>query len=171
MHSSPVTRRRGPLTALEGERPALAIGDTAARHVRLSSEGVSLWLGKAMTDALRWGSVQAVVVDPPTTWWPHPALGDSVWPILEGLLGGGASETLETTPTFPVRMAVEGRDILEWRATQHYLTGYRPRDARATTRLVDYLVERPESRALLSRPTVMLDRIAMLVRARSRITE
>jgi hypothetical protein len=171
MQATRATRRRGPLTALDGAAPALAIGDTAVRHVRLTQDGLSVWLGDATGDFVPWTSVQAVVVEPPTTWWPHPAVGDSVGPILEGLLGGGTSETLETTPTFPVRVAAEGRDILEWRVTQHYLSGYRPRDARATTRLVDYLLDRPDSRVLLSRPTELLDRVAALIRVRPRIAE
>ena len=171
MQSARATRRRGPLTAIEGATPALAIGDAAVRHVRLTPDGVGLWLGETARELVPWSGVEAIVVEPPTTWWPHPAVGDSVGPILEGLLGGGAAETLETTPTFPVRIAAVGRDIQEWPITQHYLSGYRPRDARATTRLVDYLVEQPEARVLLARPAELLERVSALVRARPRITE
>ncbi|WP_347977058.1 hypothetical protein [Microbacterium sp. ProA8] len=161
-----VTRRRGPLTALEGVEPALAIGDAAARHVRLTPDGLAPWLGESPAGFVPWGEVRLLVVEPPTTWWPHPVIGDSVGPLLEGLLSGGGSFVEGTeTPTFPVRVATDGGGT-EWGVTQHYLSGYRRAEARATTRLAEYLTDRPEARLLLARPAELLDRIATLIRVR-----
>jgi len=171
MPSARVTRRQGPLTALEGEESALAIGDVAARHVRLTPEGLTAFLADSSAAYVPWAQVRALVVEPPTTWWPYPALGDSIAPLLEGLLGGGASFAEPTeTPTFPVRITTDSGDI-EWGVTPHHLSGYRRADARATTRLAEYLVDRPEARVLLSRPAELLDRISALVRVRPPIAE
>ncbi|MEV5069871.1 hypothetical protein MRBLMI12_001453 [Microbacterium sp. LMI12-1-1.1] len=166
-----VTRRRGPLTALEGPEAALAIGDAAARHVRLTPGGLAPWLGDSPGGFMPWDAVRLLTVQPPTTLWPHPAIGDSVGPLLEGLLSGGGSfvEGAET-PTFPVRVGTAGADI-EWGVTQHYLSGYRRAEARATTRLAEYLTDRPEARVLLARPAELLDRIATLVRVRRPLIE
>jgi hypothetical protein len=166
-----ITRRRGPLTALEGTEPALAIGDAAARHVRLTPDGLAPWLGESPAGFVPWREVRLLVVEPPTTWWPHPMIGDSVGPLLEGLLSGGGSFVEGTeTPTFPVRVATDGGGT-EWGVTQHYLSGYRRAEARATTRLAEYLTDRPEARLLLARPAELLDRIATLIRVRPPIAE
>lgn len=165
MHTARVARRQGPLTALEGDEPALAIGDVAVRSVRLTTEGIARYLGDARAESVPWTRVRALSVQPPRTWWPHPAIGDSIGPILEGLLGGGLGEPGET-PTFPVVVETTDGDRLEWRATQHYLSGYRRSDARAATRLAEYLVERADARVLLARPAELIDRIAALVRRR-----
>ena len=166
-----VTRRRGPLTALEGAEPALAIGDAAARHVRLTPDGLALWLGDSPAGFIPWRDVRLLVVEPPTTRWPHPMIGDAVGPLLEGLLSGGGSFVEGTeTPTFAVRVTTDG-DVIQWGVTQHHLSGYRRAEARATTRLAEYLIDRPDARVLLARPAELLDRIATLVRVRPPIAE
>ena len=166
MSSTRATRRRGPLTALEGDDPAVAIGDVTARHVRLTPAGLAPWLGNSPAGFVPWVAVRAITVEPPTTRWPHPAIGDSVGPLLDGLLGGGVSMVEPgETPTFPVRVRTEADD-LEWRVTQHYLSGYLRREARATTELVAFLADRAEARVLLGRPADLLDRVSALLRSR-----
>jgi hypothetical protein len=164
MPTTRATRRLGVLTALEGEAPAVAVGDAAVRHVRLTVEGLAPHLADAPTGFVPWGQVRNLSIEAPTTWWPYPALGDSIGPILEGLLGGGSMPDAAGTPTFAVRLTSAEGDRVEWRATQHYLSGYRRGDARAALRLGEYLVARPESRVLLSRPAELLDRVSTLVR-------
>jgi len=160
-----VTRRLGLLTALEGDRAALAVGDAAARHVRLTTEGLAPHLADAPAGFVPWTRVHGLAIEAPTTWWPYPALGDTVGPILEGLLGGGGSMLdASETPTFAVRLTTADGDRVEWRATQHHLSGYRRGDARAALRLGEYLVAHPESRLLLARPAELLDRVSALVR-------
>jgi len=169
MPTARAARRQGPLTALEGAEPALAIGDVAVRHVRLTPDGLAPYLADAHGGFVPWSAVRTLAVEPPSTWWPSPALGDSIGPLLEGVLGGGFSD-MEQTPTFPVGIVTTAGDRLEWHATQHYLSGYRRSDARAATRLAEYLVAHPEARVLLGRPTELLERISLLLRGRPRIT-
>lgn len=158
-------RRQGPLSALGGALPALAIGDAEVRHVRLRPDGLTLHLGDSPGGFVPWADIREIAVDPPTTWWPHPAVGDTFWPAVEGLLGGGAAtDSIPETPTFPVRITTSGFDVVEWPVTTHYLSGYRRRDAKATVRLVEYLVGRPEARVLLAQPTELLDRISSILR-------
>lgn len=164
MHTARATRRQGPLTALEGSAPALAIGDVAVRNLRLTTDGIARHLGDAQAAFMPWTRVRSVIVQPPTTRWPHPAIGDSIGPILEGLLGGGVLTEGERTPTFPVVIETIDGDRIEWAATQHYLSGYRRADARAATRLAEYLVAHPDARVLLAQPAELLDRIALLLR-------
>lgn len=159
------------MTALEGEVPALAIGDVAVRHIRLTSDGLTLWLGDRSGPALPWDGVRAVTLEPPTTRWLHPAVADSFGPLLEGILGGGLSDQPEAAPTFPVRIAANDGGVVEWNVTQHYLSGYRPREVRATQGLLEYLVARAEARVLLGRPAELIDRISALVRVRPVIAE
>jgi len=164
MTTTRATRRLGLLTALEGDAASLAVGDAAARHVRLTTAGLAPHLAEAPTGFVPWTRVRSLAIEAPTTWWPYPALGDSIGPILEGLLGGGSMLDASETPTFAVRLTTEDGDRVEWRATQHYLSGYRRGDARAALRLGEYLVARPESRLLLARPAELLDRVSTLVR-------
>ncbi|GAA5196243.1 hypothetical protein [Microbacterium jejuense] len=165
MPTTRATRRLGLLTALEGEAPALAIGDAAARHVRLTTAGLAPHLADSPAGFVPWTRVRALTVDAPTTWWPHPAIGDSIGPVLEGLLGGGGGVLdANETPTFAVGVTTDDGESVEWRATQHYLSGYRRGDARAALRLGEYLVAHPESRVLLARPAELLDRVSALVR-------
>ncbi|MFC8680430.1 hypothetical protein ACFT30_02840 [Microbacterium ureisolvens] len=165
------TRRRGPMTALEGDAPALAIGDTAVRHIRLTADGLTLWLGDRTGPLIPWDGVRAVTLEPQTTRWVHPVIADSVGPLLDGLLGGGLTDKPESAPTFPVRIAANDGGLVVWDVTQHYLSGYRPREVRATQGLLEYLVARTEARVLLGRPTELLDRISALVRVRPIIAE
>ncbi|MDW4572149.1 hypothetical protein R8Z57_05075 [Microbacterium sp. M3] len=165
------TRRRGPMTALEGDAPALAIGDTAVRHVRLTPDGLTRWLGDRHGEIVRWDGVRAVTLEPSTTRWLHPAMVDWAGPMLEGLLGGGLTDHPEAAPTFPVRIAGNDGAVVEWNVTQHYLSGYRPREVRATASLLEYLVARAEARVLLNRPAELLDRISALVRTRPLMAE
>lgn len=158
-----MTRREGLLTALEGDLPALAIGDTAVRHIRLEAHGVTYALGDSPTSFTPWADVRRIVIEPSTTWFPNPAIADSVMPVLEGLLGGGGG--VEEAPTFPVRITSAGGEKREWRVTSHYIAGYRRRDAQAATRFVDYLVEHPHARVLLANPAELLDRFAAIARA------
>lgn len=159
------------MTALEGEAPALAIGDTAVRHIRLTSDGLTLWLGERTGPFIPWEGVRAVILEPQTTRWLHPAIADSVGPLLDGLLGGGLTEQPEAAPTFPVRVAANDGGVEVWNVTQHYLSGYRPREVRATAALLEYLVARAEARVLLGRPAELLDRVSALVRVRPIIAE
>lgn len=169
MDTARVTRRRGPLSALEGAAPALAIGDAAVRHVRLTPDGLARHLADRVSQFVPWGEVHAVTVEPPSTWFPYPALGDTAAAVLGGALGGLELGEASETPTFPVAvMTLDGRRH-EWRATQHYLSGYRRADAQATTRLVEYLVARGEARLLLARPAELIDRITALTRPAPRI--
>ena len=163
------TRRRGPLTALEGAEPAVAIGDAAARHVRLTPEGLARHVGEPQYQFVPWAQVHAVTVEPPATWWPYPALADTAAALLGGAIGGVELGEAGETPTFAVVIMTIDGERLEWRATQHYLSGYRRADAQATTRLVEYLTARGEARLLLARPAELLDRIAALTRSGPRI--
>ncbi|WP_315552078.1 hypothetical protein [Microbacterium aurum] len=163
MPSAAVTRRVGPLAAVEGERPALAVGDVDVHHVRLSVAGLTPHLAEAPSGFVPWGDVHEIRLDVPTTWWPHPALGDSVGPVIEGLFGGAAIEVTET-PTFPVHVRTADGAQLEWSATTHYLSGYRRKDAAMSARLVDHLVAHPEARGLLAQPVALLDRLAHVLR-------
>lgn len=166
MDSARVTRRRGPLSALYGEEASLAIGDATARHVRLTVAGIGLWLDSVPRDFVAWTDVRGLAVAPPITRWPHPAIGDSIGPVLDGLIGGGGSivEPVET-PTFPVRVLL-GDSEVEWSVTQHHLSGYRRGDAQAAVRLIEYIDARPDARVLLSQPSELLDRVAAILRAR-----
>lgn len=101
-------RRVGLLSAVpesDGVDAAVAIGDVAARHVRLTPAGITPYLADAPAGFVPWNEVAGVDVEPPVTWWPHPVLGDTIPAMLEGLFGGGAVEAVET-PSFPVRVAV-----------------------------------------------------------------
>lgn len=164
MPTTRATRRRGPLTALEGDEPAVAIGDTAARHVRLSPDGLSRHVGDPRSQFVPWTQVHSVTVDPPATWWPYPAVSDMAAALLGGVAGGLETGEAAETPTFLVVITTLDGQRLEWRATQHYLSGYRRGDAQATTRLVEYLTARGEARLLLARPAELIDRISALTR-------
>lgn len=164
MPTTRATRRRGPLTALEGAEPFLAIGDTAARHVRLSPEGLSRHIGEPRSQFVPWTQVHAVAVEPPGSWWPYPAISDMAAALLGGVAGGLETGDAAETPTFLVVITTLEGERLGWRATQHYLSGYRRRDAQATTRLVEYLAARSEARMLLARPAELIDRVSALTR-------
>ncbi len=165
MESETAGRRHGPLTAVEGTAPALAIGDVDVHHVRLAPDGIALHLGATRRDFVAWDTVRDLTVEPPHSWWPHPAMGDTFWPALEGILGGGAAaDTVPETPTYPVRITTGEFETLEWDVTTHYLSGYRRRDAHATTRLAEYLIAHPDARVLLAQPDALLDRITSLLR-------
>jgi hypothetical protein len=159
-----ITRRRGPLSALEGATASLAIGDAAARHVRLTPEGLARHIGPTVAEFVPWAQVHAVTVEPPSTWFPYPALGDTAAALLGGAFGGIDMGEAAETPTFTVRIATIDGEQREWRATQHYLSGYRRADAQATSRLVEYLAARGEARVLLARPAELIDRISALTR-------
>ena len=163
------TRRRGPLTALEGAGPAVAIGDAAARHVRLTPDGLARHVGELQSQFVPWTQVHSVVVTPPATWWPYPAIADLAASLLGGVAGGLELGDGAETPTFVVVIATMDGERLPWRATQHYLSGYRRADAQATTRLVEYLSARAEARLLLGRPAELIDRISALTRLAPRI--
>lgn len=163
MESAGANRREGLLTAVEGDLPALAVGDAAARHVRLEAHGITYVLHGSPSAFIPWADVRRIVVEPQTTWFPNPGLADSVMPVIEGLLGG-IDAAGEETPTFPVRITSATGETREWRATTHYLAGYRKRDAQAAARLIDYLVERPAARVLLGSPVELLDRFAVIAR-------
>ncbi len=169
MPTTRATRRRGPLTALEGAEPAVAIGDAAARHVRLSPEGIARHVGETRSAFVSWAQVESVRAQPPATWWPYPAISDMAASLLGGLAGGLDLGEENETPTFVVAITTIDGDRLEWRATQHYLSGYRRGDAQATTRLVEYLGARGEARLLLARPRELVDRISALTRGGPRI--
>jgi hypothetical protein len=131
-----VARRVGALTALEDtDGPAVALGDAAARHVRLRPDGL------------------------------QPALGDTLVPLIEGIFGGSSGDIAET-PTFPVRVTTDDGAVLEWRATAHYLSGYRRRDAALAARLVDHVVAVPYARVRLARPDDLLSRLGEILRPR-----
>ena len=164
MPTTRATRRRGPLTALEGAEPSVAIGDTAARHVRLSPEGLSRHIGEPRLQFVPWTRVHAVTADPPGSWWPYPAVTDMAAALLGGVAGGLEAGDAAETPTFVVVITTLEGERLEWRATQHHLSGYRRGDAQATTRLVEYLTARGEARMLLARPAELIDRISALTR-------
>ena len=164
MPTTRAVRRRGPLTALAGAEPALAIGDAAARHVRLTPEGLARHIGDARSQFLPWAQVHSVTAAPPATWWPYPAISDMLAALLGGVAGGLETGEAAETPTFLVVITTIDGDRLEWRATQHYLSGYRRGDAQATTRLVEYLSARGEARLLLARPAELIDRISALTR-------
>ncbi len=164
----PVTssRRVGVLTALDDELgPAIALGDVAARHVRLRPDGLQPALGAAPSGFVPWTEVRAITAKVPTTWWPHPALGDTVVPLVEGIFGGSTGDIAET-PTFPVRLTTTDGAHLEWAATPHYLSGYRRRDAEMASRFLDHLVARSDARVLLARPDDLLARLSDIVRRR-----
>lgn len=161
-----VARRVGVLTALDDtDGPALALGDAAARHVRLRPDGLQPALGDAPAGFVPWGQVRAVVADVPATWWPHPAVGDTLVPLIEGIFGGSSGDIAET-PTFPVRVTTDDGAVLEWRATAHYLSGYRRRDAALAARLVDHVVAVPYARVRLARPDDLLSRLGEILRPR-----
>lgn len=155
-------RRVGPLSAVSAPEPALALGDTAVHHVRLGTLGVTLHGGDAPSSFVPWAGIREIQADTPTTWWPHPGVGDTVVAIIEGLLGGSASEASET-PTFAVRVLIADGETLEWRATTHYLSGYRRRDAALAAGLLDHLVSRADARVLLARPTALLERVDQIL--------
>lgn len=160
-------RRIGVLTALEGgDGGAVAVGDPAAHHVRLRPDGLRSVFGSGAAGAsapVPWDRVRAVAVDLPTTWWPHPAIGDTVLPVIEGILGGSSGGITET-PTFPVRVTVDDGSLIEWRATPHYLSGYRRRDVVLASRFLEHLVARSDARVLLARPDDLLARLGEILR-------
>jgi hypothetical protein len=164
MPTTRATRRRGPLTALEGAEPAVAIGDAAARHVRLTPDGLARHIGDSPSQFVPWSQVHAVTVTPPASWWPYPVISDMAAALLGGVAGGLEAGEAAETPTFLVVITTIAGDRLDWRATQHYLSGYRRGDAQATTRLLEYLSARGEARLLLARPAELIDRIAALTR-------
>ena len=164
MPTTRATRRRGPLTALEGDEPAVAIGDALARHVRLTPEGLSRYIGDSRSTFVPWTQVHTVTVAPPASWWPYPVVSDMAAALLGGVAGGLEVGDAAETPAFLVVITTLDGERLEWRATQHHLSGYRRGDAQATTRLVEYLTARGEARLLLARPAELLDRISALTR-------
>lgn len=162
-------RQEGPLVALDAEEPALALGDAAARHVRLSARGLTAFRGGVPGAFVPWRQVRALSSEIPTTRWPNPAVADWIVPVVEGFLGG-VGEVAET-PTFPVHIVTTQGDMHEWPATVHYLAGYRRRDAAAANRLIDHLLAQPPSRALLAHPADLLDRLGRVLRFdRRRVT-
>lgn len=164
MPTTRATRRRGPLTALEGAEPAVAIGDTTARHVRLTPDGLARHIGESRSQFVSWAQVHSLTVAPPSTWWPYPAISDMAAALLGGVAGGLEVGEAAETPTFLVVMTTLDGQRQEWRATQHYLSGYRRGDAQATSRLVEYLAARGEARVLLARPADLIDRISAVTR-------
>lgn len=161
----PSSRRVGVLTALDDEHgPAIALGDVAARHVRLRPDGLQPALGGAPSGFVPWAEVSTIAAEVPTTWWPHPALGDTVAPILEGIFG--VSGDIAETPTFPVRVTTTDGARLDWVATPHYLSGYRRRDGAMASRFVEHLAARSDARVLLARPDDLLARLGEILRQR-----
>lgn len=161
MVSSASAPRLGPLAAAPGDEPALALGDVAVHHLRFTPDGVVPHLADAPAGFVPWADIREITLDIPTTWWPDPRLGDTVVPLVVGLLGGGIDEA-SAPPTFAARVGfVEGGD-LDYRVTPHYLSGYRKKDAGVAARVVRLLVDRPEVRVLLADPTALLDRLARL---------
>lgn len=160
-------RRTGALSAVGGTEPALALGDVAARHVRMTVTGVQPFLGDAPSGFVPWAQVRSIEFAPPTTGWISPVVVDTVAPLLVGIFGGGAAADVEETPVFTVRV-VGADDAWEWPATLHHLSGYRRRDADTARRVIDRLVDSADARALLRRPTDLLERIARAGRSAGR---
>lgn len=157
------SRRHRPLTAVEGAQPALALGDVAARHARLTVDGVVRHVGESAVAEVPWSDVIALEAVLTTTRWPHPAIPDVAIPVLIGLLGDGGSASEAAPLRLELATAAGGES---WTLESHYVSGYRRADARATTRLLEHLVAVPESRVLLARPGDLLDRISSLLRPR-----
>lgn len=158
-----MTSRHGPLTALEGTAPALAVGDVLVRHLRLTPAGVAWHAGDVRREFVPWVDVDRLSVDVPKTWMPHPLVSDWTRSIIETALGGGA-DYHHVEPYF-ARVAIRGGDEELWEVDRHYVSGYRRRDARAAARLVDHLGTEPSSRALLAQPSEIIARISTVLRA------
>lgn len=158
--------RLGPLTAVAAACsgiPAVAIGDVAVRHVRLTTGGVELWDGTRAQEAVVWAEVAELRPDLPTTILPSPRLADSVGPVLLGLLGDGyVSEPSRAAITVRTRSAGER----EWEIDGHHVTGYRKRDAELAGRLAQRLVDDAASRALLAVPDELIARIGVRIHPR-----
>lgn len=156
------SHRVGPLTAIAGSDPALAVGDPAVRHVRLTPRGIAPYLADAPSGFVPWAEIDELQLRVPTTWFPSPALADSIGPLLNGLLTGflvGAAEHPTETPTFDVHITTTDGGLLEWPVTPHYIAGYRRADAATATRLSEHLVTHPEARILLAQPVALLERL------------
>lgn len=140
------------------------------RHVRLTIGGLAPHLAAAPSGFVPWGEVRSIELDPPTTWWPSPVLGDAIGPLVEGLLGGGtmvgADGSVAETPTFAVRLTTSEGTAYDWPATVHHLSGYRKKDADLAVRAVDHFITHPASRALLARPAELIDRLGEMQRGR-----
>lgn len=156
-----MTSRHGPLTALGGRAPALAVGDIQLRHLRLTAAGVAWHAGERRLEFVPWIDVEGLAVDVPHTWGPHPAVSDWTRSIIETALGGGG-EFREPEPYF-ARVALGGVEEL-WEVDRHYLSGYRRRDARTAARLVEHLGAASSSRALLAQPDEIITRITTILR-------
>ncbi|RLK46673.1 hypothetical protein [Microbacterium telephonicum] len=158
--------RLGPLTAVAAAGagvPAVAIGDVAVRHVRLTTGGVELWDGTHAQEAVVWDEVVELRTDLPTTILPSPRLADSVGPVLLGILGGGyVSEPNRAAVTVRTRSAGDR----EWEIDGHHVTGYRRRDAAVAVRLAQRLVDDAPSRALLAVPDELIARIGVRIHPR-----
>ncbi|MCT9819698.1 hypothetical protein N3K63_05285 [Microbacterium sp. W1N] len=143
--------------------PAVAIGDVAVRHVRLTTSGVELWQGAEPHEAVAWGEVADVELDLPTTRLPSPLLADSIGPVLLGVLGD--AYTAEPNPV-TARVVTRSAGAQEWELDGHHVTGYRRRDAELTERLVARLVAEPDARVLLAVPGELLARLGTVARPR-----
>ncbi len=157
-------RRVGPLSAVATPEPALAFGDIALHHVRLDPRGLTLHVGDAPSSFVPWADIREIRADTPTTWWPSPAFADTAMALIDGLFGGGPSESAET-PTFALRLAVADGETVEWRVTTRYLCGYRRTDAALAARLLDHLASRPEERILLAQSLSPAEWLARIPRA------
>jgi hypothetical protein len=154
-------RRLGPLTAIGGVEPALAIADVASRHVRLTAASVTRHLGETALDVVPWDDVAGLALHLPTTRWPHPLLPEHLLPILVGVLGGGAPAS--ESPPLSVEIAT-AEGVRSWALESHYTAGYRRGDAQRAVRLLDHLTSTPSSRALLSHPLELLSRLSAIAR-------
>ncbi|MET0297445.1 MAG: hypothetical protein ABW024_08590 [Microbacterium sp.] len=161
-----MTSRHGPLTALAGATPALAIGDVDMRHLRLTPAGVAWHRAETRRVFAPWTDVVRLTVDPPKTWWPNPVVGDWVVPTVEGMLGGGG-EVREPEPYF-AHVVLAGADEELWEIDRHHISGYRRQDALATGRLVEHFAATPGSRALLAQPDAVIARISAILRSAQR---
>lgn len=161
-----MTSRHGPLTALGGATPALAVGDVDMRHLRLTPAGVAWHRAQTRRVFAPWSDVTRLSIEPPKTWWPNPVVGDWVVPVIEGVLGGGG-EVREPEPYFAHVALADAEEEL-WEIDRHHISGYRRSDAAATLRLVEHFSTNPQSRALLAQPEAVIARISAILRSTPR---
>jgi hypothetical protein len=153
-------RRLGPLTAVPAPA-ALAVGDVAARSVRLTSTAVERWSAAEKRDEVPWAEVAELAVDLPVTLSPSPTIGDTVVPVILGIFGDAHTPTPERAWVTVVDR--DGRQR-RWEIDGHHVSGYRRRHVRSATALTARLLEDPSARVLLAMPGELLARIDDLAR-------
>lgn len=151
-------RRYGPLIVVPG---ALAVGDPGRHHLRLTPEALLLRSGAESRGIIDWSTVDAIVLDVPTTRFRLPGL---VSTLLIGALTLVTLDSLDLDPEDGTAHLTIDRTETSSPLSRHHVGGYWAPTVRGAQRLLQHLIDHPEQRQLLAHPDKVLDVAVRLAR-------